>query len=544
MERSVKMTHLVYICYSNKDKPVADAVVAGLENKGICCWIAPRDITQNSPWGQAIVQAIEASRAMVIIFSVNSNSSNQVVRELERAVANNVNLIPFRIENINPTGAMSYFLSNVHWIDAFTPPLDKSLDRLAETIRSYLNIESQAMDEPIATDRNIADSNPSENENVRSRKRLREFLERDLQDNLPKDSYYHKADDYKQEGQLSVIDSLEVYGTSSQGLIQFCVGDLTRTSPIDAFDVLVVSAFRDDYFPMPGSLIGALDQKGISIESLAEDKEVDLRQAFSCWISREIPNPPPGIQFKRILCYEPAESAKVGELVGDIFRSLAPFLGGHFPVRSVATPLVASGSSLRVASNEILQQLVETAVHWMSSGLPLNCLKIVCLPSKNIEELSRLFSELKSRYSNLSLQKQINFSYDFFISYSHRDTREVELFLQTLSVHQKDLRIFIDRKNLNTGAAWQREIFESIDDSQKVAVFYSPSYLDSKVCIEEFNIALCRHRESDEPVLMPIYLYSAKLPTYMRLVQYFDCREFDQNKFNEAALELIKNIHK
>ncbi len=52
------------------------------------------------------------------------------------------------------------------------------------------------------------------------------------------------------------------------------------------------------------------------------------------------------------------------------------------------------------------------------------------------------------------------------------------------------------------------QVVRAIDDCNKVLTFYSPSYLDSKVCIEEFNIALCRHRESDRPV----YCRSISIP--------------------------------
>ena len=38
------MAHDVFISYSRKDKPVADGVVARLENKGIRCWIVQRNI--------------------------------------------------------------------------------------------------------------------------------------------------------------------------------------------------------------------------------------------------------------------------------------------------------------------------------------------------------------------------------------------------------------------------------------------------------------------------------------------------------------------
>jgi len=131
------MAHDVFVSYSNKDKPVADAVVAGMENRGIRCWVAPRDITPGSSWGEAIIKAIEGSQIMVIILSGNSNRSSQVVREVERAVANNVVIIPFRIENIDPTGAMAYFLATEHWLDAITPPIEKHINKLINTILVY-----------------------------------------------------------------------------------------------------------------------------------------------------------------------------------------------------------------------------------------------------------------------------------------------------------------------------------------------------------------------------------------------------------------------
>jgi hypothetical protein len=131
------MAHDVFVSHSHKDKPVADAVVAGLEGRGIRCWMAPRDITPGKTWGEAINSAIEGSRFMVIILSSHSNRSNQVVREVERAVANDVIIIPFRIENIDPTGAMAYFLSSEHWLDAITPPLKNHIEKLANTIEVF-----------------------------------------------------------------------------------------------------------------------------------------------------------------------------------------------------------------------------------------------------------------------------------------------------------------------------------------------------------------------------------------------------------------------
>ena len=73
---------------------------------------------------------------MVIILSGNSRSSNQNVREVELAVANNVIIIPFQIDNINPAGVMADLLSPEHWLDAISPPLEKHIQKLIDVISS------------------------------------------------------------------------------------------------------------------------------------------------------------------------------------------------------------------------------------------------------------------------------------------------------------------------------------------------------------------------------------------------------------------------
>lgn len=80
------MAHDVFISHSSKDKAAADAVCAILEQRKIRCWIAPRDITPGKEWGEAIIDAISASRMMILIFSANANDSPQIRREVERAV--------------------------------------------------------------------------------------------------------------------------------------------------------------------------------------------------------------------------------------------------------------------------------------------------------------------------------------------------------------------------------------------------------------------------------------------------------------------------
>lgn len=142
------MAYDVFISHSSKDKAIADAVTAVLEQAKIRCWIAPRDIRPGDSWGGAIVKGIEICRVMVVVFSAQSNSSKQVMREVERAVQHDIVVVPFRIEDVQPTRDMEYFLSSTHWLDAVSPQMDAHLKELETTVCSILDTTSQTKKEP------------------------------------------------------------------------------------------------------------------------------------------------------------------------------------------------------------------------------------------------------------------------------------------------------------------------------------------------------------------------------------------------------------
>ena len=89
-------------------------------------------------WGESIIDAIESSRIMVLIFSRNANGSSQIKREVERAVDTKTFTISFRVEEIEPTRSLEYFISTSAWMDVFTPPLEQHLDKLARAVKTIL----------------------------------------------------------------------------------------------------------------------------------------------------------------------------------------------------------------------------------------------------------------------------------------------------------------------------------------------------------------------------------------------------------------------
>ncbi len=128
----------VFISHSSQDKHVADAVCATLESRGIRCWIAPRDILPGEEWAEAILNAIQNSQLMLLVFSAHANESPQVRKEVERAVHHAIPIIPVRIQDVLPNKSLEYFISTPHWLDAMTPPLEKHLDHVAGTVTLVL----------------------------------------------------------------------------------------------------------------------------------------------------------------------------------------------------------------------------------------------------------------------------------------------------------------------------------------------------------------------------------------------------------------------
>jgi len=133
----------VFISHSHIDKQVADAICHYFENDGIKCWMAPRDIVPGANWAHSIADAIPQCKIFLLVFSANSNMSDQVLREVELAASEKLIIMPVKIEDLNPTGGMKYYLSTVHWIDAVNKKTEKYIKNTAETVKELLKIKRE-----------------------------------------------------------------------------------------------------------------------------------------------------------------------------------------------------------------------------------------------------------------------------------------------------------------------------------------------------------------------------------------------------------------
>jgi hypothetical protein len=354
--------------------------------------------------------------------------------------------------------------------------------------------------------------------------------------------------------------------TGRRAVIELLHGDLSALPAEHAADILIISAYPGKYNPTPGSLLDALDKKGLSVEELSKNKMVDLRHQLGCWLSDHLTAAQQKqFNFSHILCFEPyLHSEAPEEVVSNIFRCINTFVfdDDH---NGVAMPLLATGNQ-KVAIEKMLPALIENAVFWLEQGLPLDNIKLVVYNEEHIDQVLKLFEAAKQQYEPKVVEKRpatppsrqqptpqpkpattataaappgppkLEEKYDYFISYAHKQTELVHSFVETIRKHNERLNIFYDRSSIPPGGLWIKHISDAIQRAKKVIILITPDYCNSPVCWDEFQCAKLIEYSTRQQVIQTIYLYSEQaLPPIMGIYSYIDCREGDLAKLMEAT---------
>ena len=267
------------------------------------------------------------------------------------------------------------------------------------------------------------------------------------------------------------------------------------------------------------------------MEELASHPEVDYRQDLGTWLSVPLRASDPGIGYERIVCFEPGHVGRPPEAIGHLFRALVAIVASHAGLRTLAMPVLSAGDA-RYRLDVMLPPLLDAAVNALAHGLPIDRIAIVVRGELDVAAARAIFEKARSEFG----------TYDVFVDYAHEDTEARERFVSALDAAKPGSRVFVDRFDIDNGAAWQRRVFENLDRCRRVVALLTPAYVRSAVCLEEFNIAWMRDRETALGILKPLYVRSHELPTYMRLRNYLDCREADPEKLAAAAQSIAESL--
>ena len=135
------MAHHVFISYSSKNKQLADALCHTLEQHRISCWIAPRDVLPGEPYAREIIRGIRDCEIIVLIYTNDSNASEHVLNEIDKAFNYGKVIIPFIADDTRMSDEFDYYLSRKHWLTAYPNP-EQHFSKLVDSISRTLKLDA------------------------------------------------------------------------------------------------------------------------------------------------------------------------------------------------------------------------------------------------------------------------------------------------------------------------------------------------------------------------------------------------------------------
>ena len=103
-----------FISYSRKNLEDALALRSLLSNRGIETWMAPGDIPVGSNYAGVITRAIREADCMVLLLTDESQNSNMVDKEVDRALTYRKPLFPIALNDLTLNDSFELYLCNQH----------------------------------------------------------------------------------------------------------------------------------------------------------------------------------------------------------------------------------------------------------------------------------------------------------------------------------------------------------------------------------------------------------------------------------------------
>ena len=236
------MKYDVFISYSSHDQKIVEGLCAYLEQHKIRCFVAYRDIPRGVVWARAIVDALDESRMMLVVFSEHFNNSDQVDREIELASEDKKPILTFRISDETFKGAKKYYLKNLNWIDAFPNP-EKVFGCVAENVASLLGVQLSH-----TTTQTVRTTSKQEVETVHS---VKTYKVGDYYDDGKKQGVVFEVCDNGQHGKIVSLDQKQLRWCESDRWYKLDRKSIGVTSKSDGQSNTDIVMSRSDYNNYP-----------------------------------------------------------------------------------------------------------------------------------------------------------------------------------------------------------------------------------------------------------------------------------------------------
>ena len=130
------MEYDIFISYSRKDSEIVQSVVDRLKVEGYSCWMDVSGIESGDAFKRVLVQAIKDSRMVLFFSSVNSNSTEWTVKEINIAVRSKKPIIPVLLDDTPYDDSILFDLSGLDYIPCHGGVGEKGYKKLLKSIVS------------------------------------------------------------------------------------------------------------------------------------------------------------------------------------------------------------------------------------------------------------------------------------------------------------------------------------------------------------------------------------------------------------------------
>ncbi len=144
------MSAEVFVSYARSDRERVLELVERMRSAGVGVWVDEGGIHGASLWGQEIVDAIDASKVMILMISDSSITSDNVVKELSIASEDKKPILPVYLHRSEIPKSMRYQLAGIQHIEFFEGQEDEAFQSMLVSL-SRLGVsagETEAKQDP------------------------------------------------------------------------------------------------------------------------------------------------------------------------------------------------------------------------------------------------------------------------------------------------------------------------------------------------------------------------------------------------------------
>ncbi len=123
----------LFLSAASEDALAARELADALAGAGFTCAGDARDGSSREE-----LAALETARGLVLVLSAAANATPDIVRELERAAARGIPIIPYAIQDVSPSPSIAYFTATIPPIPAWSADRQPTLRILVEAARRAL----------------------------------------------------------------------------------------------------------------------------------------------------------------------------------------------------------------------------------------------------------------------------------------------------------------------------------------------------------------------------------------------------------------------